>query len=169
MAKKRKFRVRHVGTSTPMEEIAYGESFEQLQQIYAMTDDNVELIEELPYEEPVVEPKKTVHVADVLMDNMVADQKIAPIPDDVLDSMIDNTKVKYFEVGGQKLMMKGDVLFEKVWTDVTDMSEYRIMSTKTDKLVTNENKQIQVLDWRPVEDSTDDTDNGTQVEEVEQD
>jgi hypothetical protein len=157
---KKKFRVRHVGTSTPHEEIAYGESWKQLQSIYAMTDDKVELIEEMPYEEPKPEPKKViaVDVQDQVLENTGSDMVSDKLPISNIKQIVDKVEdVKYFTVGGQQLMMKGDVLFEKQWTDVEDIKEYRIISKKTDKIITTEGKIIQVLDWSPVEDEKTDT------------
>ena len=155
----KKYRIRNVTTSTPQEEIAYGDSPEQLIATYAMVEEKIEIIEELP--DDTAPNQTSVPTAQPQggggEPNGPVDPLMAVIPDDPFVPTLTHGQPApehepvYYEMGGQKLMMKGGILYHKVWKDVENPDDYQIMSTKTGKLITKEHKVIQILSWEPVE------------------
>lgn len=58
---------------------------------------------------------------------------------------------QFFEVDGKQLKLSNGILYHKIWMDVDDMNDYRIVSQKTEKIITNEFKTLQQLKWSPAD------------------
>ena len=68
---------------------------------------------------------------------------------------IQNVKIetKYFELNGEKLKLENNKLYKLEWFSIDNdqLSNYRIINSKTGKEIKNENYIIQKLDWNEVE------------------
>lgn len=143
--------------TTKQEETIYGDSPAMLVQLYKSVGEDIEIREELVDDRKPPEPKKVVPVVNT--EESVADESLIGLYEvgdcDTPSPLINgSTEPKYYTLGDQQLMQRGSTLYHKVWKDVENPEEYRIMSTKTGKSINTENKLIQTLTWSPMHDGT---------------
>ena len=146
--------------TTNVVETPWAENEQMLIQLYKSVGEDIQIMEILQdgVEESDYRPAPMTNINDIDSkhalnpDDLIVEQQNEDINGDSTERHIQftpNLPDQLFEVDGKQLKLSGGVLYNKIWMDV-DMTEFRIISQKTDKIITNEFKTLQQLQWSPV-------------------
>ena len=66
---------------------------------------------------------------------------------DTNNQQVNNSPKKVFDINGVKIGIINGEPYSLTWGDLDDDSDYRIINTKTDRVITNNNYKIQKRQW----------------------
>lgn len=81
--------------------------------------------------------------------NMLSNQKEEEVQSQPVKVMHEdkNIQVKYFTAGGEHFKLENGILYKKIWIEVTNHDDFRIVKSDTKKPIKSDKYKIETLDW----------------------
>lgn len=128
-------------------------SVAHLKRIYAMCGEDIEIVREYGDDTPAepIAPSKTIAVKEQTIQSIPPSPTPHPDPIAVSKPIVADQPYTYFKIGNIECRTKNGVVEQKQWVATTEIENYRILSVKTNKIITMNDKILEVLKWVPIE------------------